>query len=73
MLWRYAGSPAAEAGLDGYADSAAVSDWATQAMTWAVENGLITGTGAGTLNPQGTATRAEVAAILARFVENVRF
>ncbi|WP_414478008.1 S-layer homology domain-containing protein [Pseudoflavonifractor capillosus] len=42
-------------------------------MTWAVENVLITGTGAGALNPQGTATRAEVAAILARFVENVRF
>ena len=73
MLWRYAGSPAAETGLDSYADSAAVSDWSEQAMAWAVENGLITGTGAGALNPQGTATRAEVAAILARFVENVSF
>ncbi len=40
MLWRYAGSPAAAAGLDGHADSAAVSGWAAQAMAWAVENGL---------------------------------
>ena len=73
MLWRYAGSPAAQGSLGAYPDSAAVSGWAAQAMAWAVEAGLITGTGAGALNPQGTATRAEVAAILARFVENVGF
>ncbi|WP_294520238.1 choice-of-anchor I family protein [uncultured Pseudoflavonifractor sp.] len=69
MLWRYAGSPAAQGGLNAYPDSASVSNWAAQAMAWAVETGLITGTGAGELNPQGTATRAEVAAILVRFVE----
>lgn len=69
MLWRYAGSPVVEGGLADYPDSASVSDWAVNAMIWAVENGVITGNGAGALNPQGTATRAEVATILMRFIE----
>ena len=37
-------------------------------MAWAVENGLLSGMGDGTLAPQGQATRAQVAAILQRFV-----
>ena len=69
MLWRYAGSPVVESDLADYPDSASVSDWAVNAMIWAVENGVITGNGAGALNPQGTATRAEVATILMRFIE----
>ena len=69
MLWRYAGSPVVESDLSGYPDSASVSDWAVNAMIWAVESGVITGNGAGALNPQGTATRAEVATILMRFIE----
>ena len=68
MLYRYAGSPAAEGRLD-FADSAAVSDWAAQAMAWAVEEGILTGTPDGRLNPQGTATRAEAAAMLQRFAD----
>ena len=71
MLWRFAGSPAVEGGLSDYPDSTSVSSWAAQAMTWAVDTGIITGTGSGMLNPQGTATRVEVAAVLARFVEAV--
>ena len=39
-------------------------------MVWAVENGILTGNGAGELNSQGTATRAEVATMLMRFVAN---
>ena len=70
MLWRYAGSPAAAGDLSGYPDGASVSDWAVNAMIWAVENGVITGNGAGALNSQGTATRAEVATILMRYLEN---
>ena len=66
MLWRYAGSPAAESNLSGYPDSASVSDWAINAMIWAVDAGIIAGNGAGELNPQGTATRAEMAMILMR-------
>ena len=39
-------------------------------MNWAVSQGLISGTGTG-LNPQGSASRAELAMILMRFLENV--
>ena len=70
MLWRLVGSPVIECDLTAYPDSSSVSDWAAQAMAWAVDTGIIIGTGAGTLNPQGNATRAEVAAVLARFAEN---
>lgn len=69
MLWRYIDSPVVEHDLADYPDSAAVSGWAVDAMIWAVDAGIITGNGAGELNPQGTATRAEVATILMRFVE----
>lgn len=68
MLYRYAGSPAVSGSLSSNADGAAVSDWAKTAMIWAVEGGLITGTGSG-LQLQGTATRAQVATILIRFLE----
>ena len=70
MLWRLVGSPVIECDLTAYPDSGSVSDWAAQAMAWAVDTGIIIGTGTGTLNPQGNATRAEVAAMLARFAEN---
>ena len=70
MLWRLVGSPVIECDLTAYPDSGSVSDWAAQAMAWAVDTGIIIGTGAGTLNPQGNATRTEVAAVLARFAEN---
>ena len=68
MLWRYVGSPVVESDLSAYPDSTSVSDWAINAMIWAVDAGIIAGNGAGELNPQGTATRAEVATMLARFV-----
>ena len=67
MLWRYLGSPAAEGTLSTYPDSGSVSSWAVDAMVWAVNHGVITGNGAGQLNPLGTASRAEVATILMRF------
>jgi hypothetical protein len=70
MLYRFVGSPDVEGTLSGFADSAAVQEYAQQAMIWAVQNGLITGNDDGTLNPDGNATRAEVAAILMRFCEN---
>ena len=66
MLYRYAGSPAAEGTLD-FADRGAVSAWAADAMAWAVAEGILTGTPDGRLNPQGTATRAEAAVMLRRF------
>ena len=69
LLWRYAGEPSANAQLD-FADAGSVNSWAADAMAWAVEVGIIRGNGNGALNPQGDATRAEVAAILRRFVED---
>ena len=55
------------AAADGFSDSGAISAYAREAMAWAVDAGLITGMGGNTLAPQGTATRAQVAAILMRF------
>ena len=56
------------ASLSGYSDASSVSSWATAAMAWAVNEGYITGMD-GKLNPQGTATRAQVAAVLTRFAQ----
>ena len=56
--------------VDAFADKDSISSWATQAMVWAVQEGLISGVGDNTLNPQGQATRAQVATILMRFIEN---
>ena len=53
--------------LNGFADRNAVHDWAKDAMCWAIENGIVTGKGNAILDPTGTATRAEVAAMLTRF------
>ena len=69
MLWRFAGEPAVSGSLGAYADAASVSGWAADAMLWATQNGIITGVTATTLDPQGTATRAQCAAMLMRFVE----
>ena len=72
MLWRYAGEPESEYSLSAYTDAGSVSDYAATAMAWAVEHGIITGVTDATLEPQGTATRAQCAAMLMRFVENVK-
>ena len=52
-----------------YTDADSVSSWAEPAMRWAVENGIVTGVTDSTLAPQGTATRAQCAAMLMRFAE----
>ncbi len=52
-----------------YTDADSVSSWVEPAMRWAVENGIITGVTESTLVPQGTATRAQCAAMLMRFAE----
>lgn len=64
------GSLTATGSLAGFPDAGSVSSWARTEMAWAVGNGLISGTGSGSvayLSPQGSATRAQVAAILMRF------
>ena len=67
ILYRYAGSPAPAGTLDGFADAASASDYAVDALRWAVGEGLLTGKDGGRLDPTGTASRAELAQILARF------
>ena len=68
MLYRYAGQPAAEGESKTFADSGDVSDWAGAAMDWAVKTGILTGKTGDRLDPDGFASRAEVSAMLMRFV-----
>lgn len=63
------GDTSARADLSGYSDAAAVSGWAYDALSWANAEGLINGMTASTLAPKGNATRAQVAAILQRYLE----
>lgn len=72
ILFRYAGGQADADQLDSYADGAGVSAWAKDAMNWAVAQGLITGKSGGRLDPGGTASRAEVSAILMRYVQSAQ-
>jgi uncharacterized repeat protein (TIGR02543 family) len=65
MLYRYVGSPAVSGSLSDYSDADSVSSYAADAMAWAVENGILNGIN-GSLAPQATATRAQVAAIFQR-------
>jgi len=57
MLYRYAGTPEPTGSLDGFNDKDAVSDYAADALCWAVDEGLLTGKGGGWLDSDGTAPR----------------
>ena len=76
ILYRYAaaaGYPiAGGADLSGFTDAAGVADYAREAMAWAVAIGAVSGMGDGTLNPGGSATRAQVAKIMQVFIEAMR-
>lgn len=67
MLYRLAGEPETTGELTA-PDAASVSSWAKAAMIWAMENGLIEGDETGAVNPGATATRAQAAALLARYL-----
>ena len=75
ILYRYASfkgyDVTGKADLAGFTDATQISDYAKDAMSWANQEGLIGGVSANTLQPQGSATRAQVATILMRFCENV--
>ena len=60
---------AAPADMSAFSDGEKVSSWAQEAMAWAVEVGLFKGDDTGSLNPQGNATRAEVATLLERLIK----
>ncbi|MDY5972876.1 MAG: S-layer homology domain-containing protein, partial [Butyricicoccus sp.] len=69
MLWRTVGCPLGAGDLSAFTDASSISDYAVTAMQWAIETGLMTGNGSGTLAPKAGATRAETAAMLMRFCE----
>ena len=74
ILYRYASSQgldtSAKADLSAFPDAGNISGYAQSPLGWAVAEGLIKGSD-GKLLPQGNATRAQVATILMRFIENV--
>ena len=70
ILYRYAKQPQTSGSLTSFPDASRVSGYATDAMRWTVEQKIIGGSD-GRLDPQGNATRAQVAAILMRFIQNV--
>ena len=67
ILWRYAGSPAAESGTD-FADEGSISAYAAQAVDWARTNGIVNGVEGNRFLPQSSATRAQVATILRNYL-----
>ena len=67
ILWRLAGKPVYSASLRSYTDYASVSDYAYDAMSWAVGSGYVKGSGA-KLSPKTNATRAEVAVMRHRYL-----
>ena len=79
MLYNYAKLKGYDVSLSGsidsFEDSASVSPWAKDAVSWAAESGIITGTsygyGSSVLDPQGSATRAQIAVMIERFCEKV--
>ena len=74
FLYRYAQQAGQDTTVSGaplaaFADAARISAYAAEAVQWAVARGLLTGTDSTTLSPQGSATRAQAAAILVRFAQ----
>ena len=69
MLYRYAGSPTATDAQLPFSDASSVSGYARNAVCWAVENGILNGFGDGSLRPKGSATRAQAASLLTRYVQ----
>lgn len=69
LLYRYAGSPDVSGTLNA-ADAASISDYAKDALLWANQNGIVNGVGSNTIAPKDNAQRAQVAAMLARYLQN---
>ena len=74
ILWRYArhlGMNVSTAGetIPAFADRDEIAPWAGQAISWAYTRGIIQGRGGNVLDPNGQATRAEAAAVIARFIK----
>lgn len=76
ILYRYVKSKGydvkASTDLSIYDDKDNLSDWAVEPMKWAVSNKIINGRSTTTLEPKGTATRAEVAAVFMRLINKIK-
>ena len=72
ILWRCTGSPSSTGTLEGFTDAGSVSPYAVDALRWAVENKIVGGKGDGILDPSGNATRAETAAMLMQYCDNLK-
>lgn len=71
MLWRSRGEPVVDFLLTAR-DADSISSWAYEAMRWAVSEGIIEGDENGFISPAATATRAQAAAIIMRFIEGAK-
>lgn len=69
ILWRYAGSPAANSG-EAFADEASIAGFAETAVDWARANNIVAGKGGNLFDPKGSLTRAQAAVILHRYLTN---
>ena len=69
MLHRFMDSPESNGSLEDFADADQAEDYAGSALQWAVAQGVINGMGDGTLAPKGMATRAQVAQMMMKFME----
>ena len=69
LLYRYAGLPSVSGNMHA-ADAASVSAYAKDALLWANQNGIVNGVGSNTIAPKDNAQRAQVAAMLARYLQN---
>lgn len=67
ILYRFAGFPSVSGSLSAFPDAGKAGSYAVDSLTWAADQGLLTGKDDGTLDPTDTATRAEVATLLMRY------
>lgn len=72
LLYRHCGSPEVSGNsLDSFKDGETVNDYAKDAMEWAVQNGIVLGYDDGTIRPEASTKRCELAAIMVRYYETV--
>lgn len=69
ILWRYAGEQEPEGNADDFTDESSIASWASSAVDWARENGIVTGADGGRFLPKNSAQRCEVAMVLMNYVQ----
>ena len=72
IIWRYAGTPGADAAELSFADAADVDAYAQEAVIWASEKGVVNGVGDNRFEPDGNSTRAQASQVLKNFYEKVK-